>query len=538
MAVISRKDDRYIISKKNIRKPLFGYYDAAGISERKTEVFDPSNNERQASQLIDLPTALTRGLASSVDSSEDKRFRYRDPYSDRYKNRLLNAWYMDAVINEAIIIRCSHILGKGMRTILQADPYVVLGEEKDPKQILDDIISENEQNDLMTYIKKVERLTQIYEKYERLCIDNFVGGRSGQFMMPANKDTLAKYELPEGTPAFLVDLEWNRLGQVILDNNDRIAKIEYRDPARFPVPDNVPEAEKGYGRFLPYNEMIYFTRNEKYYGRSIIQTILAVSEQNRMMNEQDLPEITKARWAPSMLFWSDQMSKEELEDFIDDRDPAKDSAVRAEIHSEVLQTDANPEPLWKLRESNARFMIMQLDVPSFMMKMEDVTNRATAVSVLSTWRNLTLENDRERFRQMMWHQFYKKLVILWFRQSDPEFDIIDWDARVGFVFDSLSVTDDESEAKVVDILQKHGIESMGESRRRMNLPAVMEEIDAIEDVLDNNQNAEEAQTTRDEVQDQVGEARDDLIALMKKKGMPSDMIGAAEDIIRGNTTPK
>jgi hypothetical protein len=253
-----------------------------------------------------------------------------------------------------------------------------------------------------------------------------------------------------------------------------------------------------------------------------------------MMNEQDLPEITKARWAPSMLFWSDQMSKEELEDFIVDRDPAKDSAVRAEIHSQVLQTDANPEPLSKLRESNARFMIMQLDVPSFMMKMEDVTNRATAVSVLSTWRNLTLENDRERFRQMMWHQFYKKLVILWFRQTDEEFDIIDWDARVGFVFDSLSVTDDESQAKVVDILQRHGIESPKESRRRMNLPAEMEEIDALEDVLANKQNAEEAGTNKDEVENQVGQARDDVIAQMKKKGLPSDMIAAAEEIIRGN----
>ena len=531
MAVV-KTNNRYFISNKDARKRLFGYYDASGQSE-KLNFTDPTNSERQASQLIDLPTALSRGLASTVDSSEDKRFRYRDPYSDRYKNRLLNAWFMDPVINEAIIIRCSHILGKGMRTVLQADPSLVLGEEEDPQVILNDVINETEQDDLMEYIKKVERLTEIYDKYERLCIDYFVGGRSGQFMLPANNETLLKWKLPKGTPAFLIDLEWNRLGQIILDENDRINKVEYRDPARFPVPDNVPEEEKGFGRFLPYNDMIYFTRNEKYYGRSVIQTILSVSEQNRMMNEQDLPEICKARWAPSMLFWSDQMSEQELEDFIADRNPAKDSAVRAEIHSQVLQMNADPKPLSDLREANARFMIMQLDVPSFMMKMEDITNRATSVSVLTTWRNLTLENDRERFRQMMWHQFYKKLVVLWFRQSDPNFDIVDWDARVGFVFDSLAVTDDESQAKVVDILQRHGLETEAESRRRMNLPPQMAEIEAIETVLDNTPNANAVGTTRDNIQDQVVAAREDLIAIMRRRGMPSDMIAAAEEIIRG-----
>lgn len=538
MSELSRRSKKhFFINKDWKRKPLFGYYDMRGdlLTLNSETRFDPMNNEYQASQLIDLPTALSRSIGISTDYAEDKRYRFKDPYSDQYKTRLMNAWYMDPVINQSILIRTSHVLGKGMRTVLEADPSAVLGQERDPKVILSEMLSDQEQSDLMSYISKVERLTQIYDKHQRLVLDWFVGGRSGQFMLPANQDALTKFALPKGTPAFLIDLEWNRLGQVKLDKNDRIDKIEYRDNSKFPVDqDTQPEDEKGYGKFLPYQDMIYFTRNDKYYGRSIIQTILSVSEQNRMMNEQDLPEICKARWAPSMLFWSKEMSEEEGEDFIADRDPAKDSFVKAEIHSEILQTNADPAPLAQLRHENARFMLMQLDVPSYLMKMEDVTNRATAVSVLAVWRNLTLEYDRNTFRDMMWNQFYKKLVILWFGQSKPNFDIIDQNYRIGYIFDNLSVTDDESESRVVDVLQRHGIETLKESRRRMNLPAEMEEIDTMETVLDNEPNANAIGTTRNNINNLVGSAKEQMLELMRRNRMPSDMIAAAEDWINSN----
>jgi hypothetical protein len=541
-AAIPKRNNVFISVKKE-REPLQGYWDISSNHEhiinryrRDNVVFDPANNEKQASQLIDLPTALARNTGYSTDYSEDKRYRFRDPYSDKYKNRLANAWYFDAVINQAIVIRSSNILGKNMRTVLEADPYIILGTDVAPAKALSDVINEAEQKKLMDYIKRVERITGIYDKYESLILDHFIGGRSAKYMQPANKEAMAKYELPEGTPTHLIDLEWQRLGQIKLDKDDNIEKIEYRDASKFPVNDDTtPEDEKGYAKFLDYEKLIYYPRNDRFYGRSIIQTILSCSEQNRMMNDQDLPEITKARWAPSMLFWSKEMSVEELQDFLEDRDPAKDSAVRAEIHSEKLQTEADPGPLSDLRVANVQFMIMQLDVPSFLMKMENVTNRATVVSVLATWRNLTLENDREKFRRAMWSQFYKKLVKLHFKDT-ADFDILTWDAQIGFIFNNLSVTDDESESKVIDILQKHGIESPRESRRRMNLPPEMEEVDAMETVLGNKQNAEEIDKSKEEIEDLAAGARDDVIALMKKKGMPQAMIDAAEKHIKNKGT--
>lgn len=538
------KQKSVIHNLADFRKPLFGFWDMGsqyqGIINKyqgEDSNWNPNNNEIQASELIDLPTLLKRNMAISHETTDDKRYRYQEPYSDIYKNRLYNAYLFDPVINQAITIRCAHILGKGMRTVLEPDPYIALGDDRNSNEILADIITVDKQNGLMEYIKKVEKITGIYTKYKRLCYDYFVGGRSAEYMLPANADTIEKYDLKPGTPAFLIDLEWRRLGQVKLDKNDNIDKVEYRDELRFPPTDNRAKDEQSYATFLNYNpdakgrSLIYLTRNERYYGRSIIQTILSTSEQNRMMNEQDLPEITKARWAASYLFWSDKMSMEELEDFIADRSPAKDSAVRNEIHAQLLQTDANPSPLTELRQANARFMLMQLDVPSFMMKMEEITNRATSVSVLSTWRNLTLEDDRETFRQLMWDQFYKKLVILYF-QDEADFDIIKADFRVGFLFQNLSVTDDESEAKVVDILQKHGIETPTESRRRMNLsPAI--EIDAMDKVLANNQNAREVGQTKEGIQDLVGGSKEQVIKMMRDKGLPSDLIASAEEYMNG-----
>lgn len=536
------KKQTIIHSLAEHRKPLFGYWDMGGhhqgiINKYREEDtrFDPNNNEITASELIDLPTALKRSAMINRETVSDKRYRYQEFYSDLYKNRLENAHLFDPVINQAIAIRCAHILGKGMKTILEPDPYIALGDDRNTKDILANIIPEDKQTGLMEYIKKVERITGIYAKYRRLCYDFFVGGRAGEYMLPANADTIEKYQLPEGTPAFLIDLDWKRMGQVKLDKNDNIDKVEYRDELRFPPSDNRPEDEESFGTFLNYNpdkkgrSLLYMTRMDPYYGRSIIQTILSVSEQNRMMNEQDLPEITKARWAPSYLFWSDKLSFEELQDFIADRNPAKDSVVRGEIHSQLIQADANPSPLSELRHANTRFMLMQLDVPSFIMKMEEITNRATAVSVLTTWRNLTLEDDRETFRQIMWDQFYKKLVMLYFR-DDKEYDIIKADFRVGFMFQNLSVTDDESEAKVADLMMKNGAMTPKEARRRLNMPPEME-IDSMEKVLANNQNANEIGETKENVQNLVQGSKEQLVQAMKDKGLPSDLIASAEQFL-------
>src|SRR5919107_5809048 len=106
------KDKRVIHSLVEYRKPLFGYWDMGaqykGIRERASEEgdsFNP-NNEITASELIDLPTALRRSRMISRETVSDKRYRYQEPYSDLYKNRIENAYLFDPVINQAISIRC------------------------------------------------------------------------------------------------------------------------------------------------------------------------------------------------------------------------------------------------------------------------------------------------------------------------------------------------------------------------------------------------------------------------------------------------
>ena len=79
------------------------------------------------------------------------------------------------------------------------------------------------------------------------------------------------------------------------------------------------------------------------------------------------------------------------------------------------------------------------------------------------------------------------------------------------------MTDDESESKVIDVLQRHGIESPRESRRRMNLPPEMEEVDVMETVLANKQNAEEIGRSKEDIEDLAGGARDDIIAANERE---------------------
>jgi hypothetical protein len=486
----------FVIGPEKERAPLLGYYDIAPWYKdyRKTfnndqdEFFNPNRYEKQAQALIDIPKILTRDIGTRTDYNEkNPAYRFKDPYSDTYKNRVLNAWYFDPVIQESIYIRTSNILGKGMRTILEPDQNVatIFDEKLGEAVNLDSLLKPNEKKGLMEYIRFVEKITKIQSHYPFFIRDKFIGGRAAVHKR-TNPKIIKKYKpkfmknsgwtLHDDTPTNLMDLEWWRLGQVRVDRWDDVDRVEYRDSSRFPPPEDPREEEKGLGYMIPIEQLIYSTRIEKRYGRSIIQPILSVSEQNRQMNEQDLLEITKSRWAPSGLFVSETMSQEEGVDFIEERKAASDSFVKGKMEYIKLTTDADPEPLTKLRRENIRYILMMTDVPSFMMKLEEITNRAMGNAVLGAWRALTLENDRTEFRDMMWDQFYAPLVTLWFQANgQPDFDIVDLDIRVAFVFQNLGYEDDETQAKVVDLLQKNGVETLTESRIRMNLPPKMAE---------------------------------------------------------------
>jgi hypothetical protein len=492
----------YFLGKEAKRQPLLGYYDISSNAQwykdralmagETNEDFNPTQHERQAQALIDLPRLLTRDLGVRTDyNAEDPAYRFRDPYADTYKNRLLNAWFFDPVIQEAIYIRTSNILGKARRTRLEPDANIstIFDEELDEFTDMDEIIDKDERVQLIQYINFVEKLTKINQHYHYFVQDRFVGGRAA-IHKRTNPKTIEHYQrskvnganrfgwkIHEDTPTNLMYLEWWRLGQIKVDRWDEVEKIEYRDSSRFAPPEEGrPEAEKGLGYMIPTDQLIYGTRIEKRYGRSIIQTILSVSEQNRLMNDQDILEITKSRWAPSGLFISKTMSDEEMANFIADRKAGIDAGVRGEMDYIKLSNDADPKPLADLRKDNVRFMLIPLDVPSFMMKQEEITNRATSAAVLGGWRALTLENDRTEFRDIIWEQFYAPLIVLWMQANGhKDFDMIDFNAKIGFVFQNLAFEDDKTQAEVVDLLQKNGVESIGESRVRMNMPRQMEE---------------------------------------------------------------
>jgi hypothetical protein len=510
----------FVFSPDKKNKPLLGYYDISSWSDSykkslkvEDEYYNPLNFERQSQALIDLPTILKRDIGTRTDyNSQDPAWRFKDPYSDTYKNRLLNAWYFDPVIQQSIYIRTSNLLGKARQTRLEPDISVIFDDKIDSLTQISDIIPKEEQKKLMEYIKLVEKLTRINRRYQYLVMDWFVGGRSALHKR-TDKKIIDKYrpkakekgyKLPDETPTNLMDLEWWRLGQVKVDQWDDISKVEYRDTSRFKPKEKPPEDEKGFGMMIPIEQLIYMTRLEKRYGRSIIQPILSVSEQNRMMNEQDLPEIFRARWAPSGLFTSETMSQEELAEFIAERDSAKDTGVKGKMEYIKLSTDADPEPMTKARHENSRFMLMQTDVPSFMMKMEEITNRATSASVLAAWRSLTLENDRTEFRELMWEQFYQPLIVLYMQANgEPDFDMIDFDAKIAYVFQNLAFEDDKTQAEVVDLLQKNGIESIVESRRRMNMPLEMEMGDI--DITREKEEQEQKELEQEQLQQQQQE---------------------------------
>lgn len=447
--------------------------------------------EKQASsQLIDWSqgefTSRSSGLAYyGVPSpygyqGTDPELRFLDPYDDQYKGRLINAFLFDPIINEAIRVRVSHLLGSAHSINFYPDTGVIYDSQLAAQQALSQILTDQEQKALRDFIFKVEsKICKLNTYLPSAVIQSFVGGRSALYYETAKKTN--DYGVPEGTPIAIKPLHFSYLGQVSVDPETwSLDSVEYKDNIfeKLKTQEQIANSQNYY---IPHDRMIYFTRedehmtpNDYFYGKSVIQPILSCSETLRYIIEEDLPEINKSQWAGTGFFEFSGMADEDIQEVLDRIEPGLNIGFNQPTKYTNIPAQGNAQSLTNQLTELLQFMLVKLKVPTFLMNHEQITNRATTDTVSQIWQITTLEQDRNWLRQTLQDQWYDMLIELFtgVKAYDRKYKIV-------IEFESKLFEDFLSKAQGVTLLLNAGVITRPEGREMLALGPIQQSIEGL-----------------------------------------------------------
>jgi hypothetical protein len=416
----------------------------------------------------------------TYDANADPALRFIDPYDDVYKGRLINCFLFDPIVNEAIRVRVSHLLGSGHAINFYPDNGVVYESQQAAQTALSAVITDIEQKALRDFIFKVEtKVCRLDEHLYPAVIQSFVGGRSALYYELAKKNNA--YGLPENCPVAIKPLHFSYLGQVKVDVNTwDLDSVEYKDTI-FESQKTQDQIDKGLNYYIPANRLIYLTREDEHitpndylYGKSIIQPILSMSETLRFITEEDLPELNKSQWAGSGFFEFTGMANDDIQQVLDDIEPGINIGFNQPVKYTPIPAQGNIGTIIAELQELLQFMLIKLKVPTYLMNREQVTNRATTETISQIWQITTLESDRDWLRERLQRQWYDPLIEL--KTGIRAFDL---KYKIVLEFQQKVFSDILSKAQAIVLLINALVISRIEGREMLGLGPLDESIQGL-----------------------------------------------------------
>jgi hypothetical protein len=451
----------------------------------------PGGRERQASaNLIDWSqmgefASRSTGLSTfygipTYDANSDPALRFIDPYDDVYKGRLINCFLFDPIVNEAIRVRVSHLLGSATSINFYPDTGVIYDSQQAAQTALTAVISDIEQKSLRDFIFKVEsKICRLREHLYPAVIQSFVGGRSALYYELAKKNNA--YGVPELCPVAIKPLHFSYLGQVKVDVNTwELDSVEYKDTV-FESQKTQDQLDKGLNYYIPANRLIYLPREDEHmtpndylYGKSVIQPILSMSETLRFIIEEDLPEINKSQWAGSGFFEFTGMDNDDIQAVLDDIEPGINIGFNQPVKYTNIPAQGNVQALTSQLTEILQFMLIKLKVPTYLMNREQITNRATTETISQIWQITTLEQDRDWLREQLQRQWYDPLIEL--KTGIRAFDL---KYKIVLEFQQKVFSDILSKAQAIVLLLNALVISRIEGREMLGLGPLDESVQGL-----------------------------------------------------------
>lgn len=322
----------------------------------------------------------------------------KDPYSLVHKRMFESSYRGDGTVSGCVDGKVRFTLGQRTKTVVDITQEFTASESEERQQAVSDLSENPEAQKLLTMVDEIHRKCHFHQHLFAAMTQSMVGGRSAIMI---EKDT-------QRLPARLKLLNWQKLGRVFVDKSTwEFLGVEYED--------RTLKDEKGP---LTADEIIYLPRrnyhitpDSLYYGTSDLESVVHLSETNRLIDQIDTKEIARAMWAPfTIVYVPPDTDDQTLSDIQKDFYPGTVNFTTSDIKAETLQQKVDIAGIVQLRESNERRIVRNLRIPSFVAGFEEITNRATAEEVMLAWTNSELATERTWLRDFVEPQWLDPMV--------------------------------------------------------------------------------------------------------------------------------
>lgn len=320
----------------------------------------------------------------------------KDPYNLVHKRMFESSYRGDGTVSGCVDGKVRFTLGQRTRTVVDITQEFTAADSEQREQAISNLSENAEAQKLLTMVDEIHRKVHFHQHLFAAMTQSMVGGRAAILV---EKDA-------QRLPARLKLLNWQKLGRVFVDKSTwEFLGVEYQDRTQQEGPLTADEII-----YLPRRNY-HITPDSLYYGTSDLESVVHLSETNRLIDQIDTKEIARAMWAPfTVVYVPPDTDEQTLEEIQNDFYPGTVNFTTSDLKAEVLQQKVDIAGIVQLRESNERRIVRNLRIPSFVAGFEEITNRATAEEVMLAWTNSELATERTWLRDFIEPQWLDPMV--------------------------------------------------------------------------------------------------------------------------------
>ena len=332
---------------------------------------------------------LKQAAVGSLGNTDDYIVQ-KDPYMSTQKVQFEEALRADGIVSRSFERKADFVFGKGIKTVLDTENDN-FPDYKAKMQAVESIMSNAEYKKAKDVIDSLNRKVNFRFRARGAYILCKGFGRSALLKDLIDTDENSP---TKGLPTSLYPLNSRSLGNVYINRKTKyIEFIEYQA-------DNSGTKENKV--FYKPEELIYFANrdynispNTLGFGYSDIEPIKDISETNRIYDEEDLKEIAKALWSAYLILrFPDGSNSSEVQNFLNNFDPAKPLATTMEVIPQIIQVAHEMQNIIEGRNQNDRRILRAAGIPSYILGFEDITNRSVAQFVTNAYKETLIEQER------------------------------------------------------------------------------------------------------------------------------------------------
>lgn len=439
-------------------------------------------------------------------------------YSDEYLNRCSNAYLFDDVINSAIERLAYFTLGTSdeISSVLYPESIRPIKSEFEAKNALKELniikegmdiagsvvnnhLSDQEITQLETYIHYTDKNARLGRFLKQNYRGAHVFARSASYI-EYSKDEIPSLNLPAGTPIGLKPLKPMLLGNVAIDPNTwEIKAVEYRDPkvsfkeyTDVGIKSQQPIDSTDKAKYLDAENLLYFVRGNNnmmrdeddfFFGHSTLQSIMPLSEESRRIKQIVFPQLNQSHWAGSMLWFFPNWPQSQMKKLFNTIKPGGHTGIpEPNIRVEPMEIKHDYAGLLNLQSEFKKGILTAFGLPSFLMNFEDVTNRATAETVVIGFNESTIQSERSWLTDILDEQWYQKL----FKIKYPFDEYIHIKMKMMVEFENITFENFLEKAVAAVALYEKKMMTITEVRNILKLPPLQDK-DYAELGINNNQ---------------------------------------------------